>query len=113
MKVEPSGTCSVDAALDVIRGRWKPAVMWHLRSGTRRYGELRRLIPGISERMLVRQLRQCERDGIVARRVYPEVPPKVEYTLTERGRSLVAILQQLASWAERDVSPHVSSRTRR
>jgi hypothetical protein len=56
--------------------------------------------------MLARQLRQCEHDGIVERRVYPEVPPKVEYTLTERGRSLAAILQQLATWAERDVSPH-------
>lgn len=106
MKVGPSGTCSVDVALDVIRGRWKPAVMWHLLSGTRRFGELRRLVPGISERMLARQLRQCERDGIVERSVYPEVPPKVEYTLTERGRSLAAILQQLGEWAERDVPPH-------
>ena len=100
MKVGAPGTCSVDVALRVIQGTWKPALVWHLLGGTRRYAELRRLLPGISERMLARQLRQLERDGIVERCVYPEVPPRVEYTLTERGHSLAAILQQLAEWAE-------------
>jgi DNA-binding HxlR family transcriptional regulator len=100
MKAGDPGTCSVDTALRTIQGTWKPALVWHLLSGTHRYAGLRRLVPGISERMLARQLRQLERDGIVERRVYPEVPPRVEYTLTTRGHALAVILQQLAEWAE-------------
>jgi DNA-binding HxlR family transcriptional regulator len=104
VKVEGQGTCLVNVALHVVQGKWKPDLMWHLLPGTRRYGELRRLVPGITERMLARQLRQFECDGIVERRVYLEVPPRVEYTLTDRGRSLAAILEQLAEWAERGMS---------
>ena len=95
----------MDVALRVIQGTWKPALVWHLLGGTRRFAELRRLVPGISERMLARQLRQLEQAGIVERRSYPEVPPRVEYTLTERGHSLAKILQQLADWAEREAMP--------
>jgi DNA-binding HxlR family transcriptional regulator len=100
MKADHPESCSVDSALRIIEGRWKPALVWHLLNGSKRYGELRRLIRGISERMLARQLQQLERDGIVHRTVYPDVPPRVDYALTERGRSLAAILEQLAVWAE-------------
>jgi DNA-binding HxlR family transcriptional regulator len=98
--MKADGTCSVDVGLRVIQGTWKPALVWHLLGGTRRFAELRRLVPGISERMLARQLRQLEGAGVVDRRAYPEVPPRVEYTLTRRGRALADILQQLAEWAE-------------
>ena len=100
MKADGSGICSVDVALRVIQGSWKPTLVWHLLGGTRRYAELHRLVGGISERMLARQLRQLERDGVVDRRVYAEVPPRVEYTLTESGHSLAAILKQLGDWAD-------------
>jgi DNA-binding HxlR family transcriptional regulator len=103
--VKADGPCSVDVALRVIQGTWKPALVWHLLGGTRRFAELRRLVPGISERMLARQLRQLEESGIVQRRAYPEVPPRVEYTLTSRGHSLAEILRQLAEWAEEVEEP--------
>lgn len=106
MKADGAGECSVDTALAMVAGRWKPMLLWYLLSGTKRYGELRRAIDGISERMLARQLDHLERDGLVTRAVYPEVPPRVEYTLTDDGRSLAVILEQLAHWLEqRTASP--------
>ncbi len=90
--------CPVEAALDVIGGKWKSLILWWLRQRTCRFAELRRLIPGITERMLTKQLRELEADGIVHRRVYPAVPPKVEYSLTEYGRSLKRALQAICDW---------------
>jgi DNA-binding HxlR family transcriptional regulator len=90
--------CAVEAALDVIGDKWKGVVLFHLLEGTKRFNELRRLIPSITQRMLVLQLRALEKDGVVVRKIYPEVPPKVEYSLTSLGKSLKPILISLREW---------------
>ncbi|MCX2967822.1 MULTISPECIES: winged helix-turn-helix transcriptional regulator [Streptomyces] len=91
--------CGIDAAMDVVAGKWKPLILWELRHyGTRRFAELRRGLPGVSEKMLIQHLREMEEDGLVHREVYREVPPKVEYSLTEHGISLDAALTSLGEW---------------
>src|SRR3989337_677758 len=81
--------CGLDAALDVVSGKWKCLILWELHAnGTRRFAELRRELPGVREKMLTQHLREMETDGLINRDVYPEVPPKVEYSLTEHGESL-------------------------
>lgn len=91
--------CGIDAALDVVSGKWKGLVLWELHDhGTRRFAELRRALPGISEKMLTQHLRQMEADGLIHRKVYAEVPPKVEYSLTDAGTSLNEALQPLGQW---------------
>ena len=90
--------CDVEATLSVIGGRWKAILMCHLLNGRKRFGELRRLTPNATERMITLQLRELEADGVVARYVYAEVPPRVEYELTEFGRSLEAILVLMQEW---------------
>ncbi|MFC7966898.1 winged helix-turn-helix transcriptional regulator [Streptomyces cinereoruber] len=91
--------CGIDAAMDVVSGKWKPLILWELHEhGVRRFAELRRGLPGVSEKMLVQHLREMEEDGLVHREVYPEVPPRVEYTLTEHGASLNAALASLGEW---------------
>jgi len=87
--------CSVEVALDIIGGKWKGVVLYHLLSGTKRFNELKRLIPSVTQRMLTKQLRQLEEDGIINRIVYAVVPPKVEYSLTETGRLLEPLLNGL------------------
>ena len=94
--------CPVEATLDVIGGKWKVVILYHLtHDGTHRFAVLRRKIPGVSERMLTQQLRELEDDGIVHREVYPEVPPKVEYSLTEYGKSLRPITEVMCEWGQR------------
>ena len=90
--------CDVEATLSVIGGRWKPVLVCHLLSGRKRFGELRRLTPNATERMITLQLRELEADGVVARHVFAEVPPRVEYELTEFGRSLERILVLMQEW---------------
>lgn len=91
--------CGIDAAMDVVTGKWKSLILWELDNhGTRRFGELRRGLPGVSEKMLTQHLREMEEDGLVHREVYREVPPKVEYSLTEHGTSLNAALGPLGTW---------------
>ncbi|MEO0539548.1 MAG: helix-turn-helix domain-containing protein [Cyanobacteria bacterium P01_A01_bin.105] len=90
--------CDVEATLSVIGGRWKPILMCHLLGGRKRFGELRRLTPNATERMITLQLRELEADGVISRQVYAEVPPRVEYELTEFGRSLEAILTLMQDW---------------
>lgn len=92
--------CSVEAALDVIGGKWKGVIVFHLLSGTKRFKELQRSFQGITHRMLVLQLRELEEDGVVTRKVYPQVPPKVEYSLTPFGQSLRPILLLMREWGE-------------
>ncbi|GAA0251438.1 helix-turn-helix domain-containing protein [Cryptosporangium japonicum] len=91
--------CGIDAAMDVVSGKWKSLILWELdHHGTRRFGELRRGLPGVSEKMLVQHLREMEEDGLVHREVYREVPPRVEYSLTDDGRSLNEALRPLGAW---------------
>src|SRR3954465_16034335 len=90
--------CGLAASLDGIGGKWKPIVLWHLAPGARRFGELRRLVAGISEKMLIQQLREMERDGIVDRNDFREIPPRVEYSLTPFGVSLTIALRPLCEW---------------
>lgn len=93
-------TCGLDAAIDVMGGKWKGLILFELGEGPLRFGELRRAVPGISERMLILQLREMETSGLVHREVYHQVPPKVEYSLTEFGRSLNTALVPLGEWGE-------------
>lgn len=92
--------CAVEAAISLIDGKWKCVILYHLQDGTIRFNELRRRLPSITQRMLTNQLRELEADGLIGRRVYAEVPPKVEYSLSERGRSLAPILDALKSWGD-------------
>lgn len=97
-EVTPEGIPGVEATLGAIGGKWKILILWHLGIRTSRYGELRRQIPGITEKMLIQQLRELERDGIIERRVYPEVPPRVEYAFSAYGTSLRPVLCALRTW---------------
>lgn len=92
--------CPVELAVSVIGGLWKPLILFALLSGRRRFGELNRLIPGATQRMLTLQLRELEADGAISRIAYAEVPPRVEYELTELGRSLEPILRALHRWGQ-------------
>lgn len=92
--------CSVEATLDLIDGKWKGVILYHLQVGTQRFGELRRRMPNITQRMLTKQLRALETDGLVIRKVYAEVPPRVEYTLSELGESLRPVIDILKAWGE-------------
>jgi DNA-binding HxlR family transcriptional regulator len=91
-------SCGLEAALEVIGGKWKVLILWALRSEAQRFGELRRLVQGISEKMLIQHLKEMQTDGIVARKDFKEVPPRVEYALTPFGRSLNAALTPLCEW---------------
>ena len=90
--------CPVDATLDMIGGKYKALILWHLIDRTLRFGELRKLIPQATPKMLTQQLRELEEDNLIIRTVYPVVPPKVEYSLTETGRSLMPILTAMRDW---------------
>lgn len=98
--------CGLDAAVDVVGGKWKPMVLWALSVAPRRFGVLRRELPGVSEKVLTQQLRELERDGIVRREVHAQVPPKVEYSLTDLGAELDRALVPLGQWGERHM-PHI------
>jgi DNA-binding HxlR family transcriptional regulator len=94
-------SCGLDAAAAVIGGKWKPLILWALsEKQPRRFGELRRAVAGVSEKMLIQQLRELEADGIVIREVFHEVPPKVEYSLTPLGITLNTALEPLGRWGE-------------
>jgi DNA-binding HxlR family transcriptional regulator len=91
-------TCGLDAALVVLGGKWKPLILFHLAHGTRRYGELRRAIGHVSDKVLIQQLKELQADGIIDRLDYGEIPPKVEYSLTAFGRTLGKALAPLCEW---------------
>jgi DNA-binding HxlR family transcriptional regulator len=98
---EQSFNCEKEITLAIIGGKWKMLILWYLgKEGTKRFGELRTLMPGITQRMLVNQLRELEDHLIVHREVYPVVPPKVEYSLTEHGKSLLPILDAMYEWGK-------------
>jgi DNA-binding HxlR family transcriptional regulator len=91
--------CPLTALIDMIGGRWKVLALWRLRDGPKRFTELRRLMPGVTQKMLTQQLRQLEADGLVRREVFPQVPPKVVYSLTATGEELGGLLSTLSKWA--------------
>ena len=98
---EKTFNCEKELTLSIIGGKWKMLVLWHLgKEGTKRFGELKNLMPGITQRMLVNQLRELEDHLIVHREVYAVVPPKVEYSLTDHGRSLMPILDTMYEWGK-------------
>jgi DNA-binding HxlR family transcriptional regulator len=93
--------CSVEAAIGILDGKWKSIILWHLLTeDTLRFGEIRKRIPNVTQRMLTNQLRELEEDGMLHREIYPQVPPKVEYSLTPLGRSLRPILLALKAWGD-------------
>jgi len=111
--------CGLKDTLRIISGKWKPLVLFFLRDGPKRYGELKRLIPGVSDKVLIQQLKDLEADHVLARTDYKEVPPRVDYTLTPLGRSLAEAIVPLCTWgtenaaemagifAKRDALPEV------
>ncbi len=103
-------TCGLDAAADVIGGKWKPRILWALSHGPRRFGELRKEVSGVTEKMLIQQLRELESRRIVHREVYHQVPPKVEYSLTPLGETLNAALAPLDLWGAEHMEELESSR---
>lgn len=90
----------VNVTLKVIGGKWKPLILWLLSQSTLRFSELQKQASGITQKMLTQQLRELEKDGLVSRKIYPVVPPKVEYTLTEYGASLKPVLKTMAKWGD-------------
>ncbi|HTY53362.1 MAG TPA: helix-turn-helix domain-containing protein [Methanomicrobiales archaeon] len=101
----------IEATLDVIGGKWKPLIIYQLKDGTLRFSQIvSRVQPRITQRMLTKELRELERDGLVNRKVYPQVPPKVEYSLTEMGQSLIPILDDLCDWGSEHMGDHIEYR---
>lgn len=92
--------CSVETTLDVIGGKWKGVILFHLTGGTKRFNELRRMMPSVTQRVLTLQLRELEADGIIHREVYAAVPPRVEYSLTTFGHTLEPIIMQMRDWGD-------------
>jgi DNA-binding HxlR family transcriptional regulator len=95
----PKSECPLTALIDMIGRRWKVLALWRLRDGPKRFTELRRQMPGVTQKMLTQQLRQLEADGLVRREVFPQVPPKVVYSLTATGEELSGLLTTLSKWA--------------
>lgn len=93
--------CTVELTLHIIGGKWKPIILYHLgQEGTRRFGEIKKIMPNITQKMLTQQLRELESDSLITRQVYAQVPPKVEYSLSEFGRSILPVLQSLCQWGQ-------------
>ncbi len=110
LNTQRSGDCPLNHALSLIGGKWRLPIIWALnRSGTLRYNELKRRLPGVTSMMLTQVLKDLETYGIVRRTQYPEIPPRVEYTLTDTGKSLIPALESLARWGkqmqERSAAP--------
>jgi DNA-binding HxlR family transcriptional regulator len=95
--------CSVEATISLIDGKWKCVILFHLLGGTLRFNELRRRVPEVTQRMLTNQLRELEADGLIVRKVYPQVPPKVEYSISPLGRSLEPVLLGLKDWGDEHI----------
>lgn len=92
--------CALELTMDLIGGKWKLIILWHLLDSSKRFNQLDKLIPAITQKMLTTQLRELEEKGLVNRKVYPQVPPKVVYSLSERGRSLETILNEICAWSK-------------
>lgn len=99
--------CPVEAVLSLIGGKYKPIILYHLIDSTLRYNELRKIMPYATPKMLVQQLKELEADGIVNRKVYPVVPPKTEYSLTDYGKSLSPIMMSMCEWGNQNMSDRI------
>lgn len=97
---DPSTRCPAEATLAVIGGRWKVPILWHLSTRTMRFSELSRALAGVTQKMLTQQLRELEEAGVVRRQIYPQVPPKVEYSLTDTGKSLKPVIDSMCKWGK-------------
>lgn len=102
--------CSVEATLDVIGGKWKGIILYHLLDNTMRFNEIKRIMPKITTKILTNQLRELERDGLIERKIYAQVPPKVEYSITELGQTLRPLLQLLNQWGNNHISAVLEKR---
>ncbi|HEK0907489.1 winged helix-turn-helix transcriptional regulator [Pseudomonas parafulva] len=100
----PQFSCGLDATLRVVGGKWKPLILFFLFDGSKRYGELKRLVQGVSDKMLIQQLKELESDGIISRTDHKEVPPRVDYALTAIGRTLAEALIPLCGWGTENVA---------
>lgn len=99
-------SCTLTLAMDIVGGKWKMVILWQLRKTTLRFSELKRLLEGITQKMLTQQLRELEDAGLVIRTVYPVVPPKVEYRLSEEGAQLIPVLDVLCDWSSAYAAAH-------
>lgn len=102
-KAEEISHCPVAATLELIGGRWKTIILYHLVSGTRRFGDIAVRIPKISRKVLAEQLKELERDGLIKREQFKEIPPRVEYSLTELGKSLSPVMNEIAIWGNKNL----------
>ena len=100
---DPAPGCPVTHCLMLIGGKWKPVILFCIAGGVDRFGAMLRAIPGVTKQMLTQQLREMEQDGLIDRTVFPVVPPRVDYALTERGRSLLAVVAAMKDWGEADL----------
>lgn len=100
--------CGIGPAFEVIGGKWKAVILWELNNQARRFGELKRLVSGISEKMLIQQLRELEQDGLITRKAFNEIPPRVEYSTTSLGDSLNIALGPLADWGDNFIKQKIN-----
>lgn len=104
--------CPVELTMSAIGGKWKLLILWNLTGGVLRYGELRRVLPGVTHKMLTQQLRELEADGLVEREVFPVVPPHVEYRLSSSGRALVPVLDSMRDWGLGHLDPAMKGKAK-
>lgn len=95
---EKTYRCGMELTMDIIGGKWKGVILWNLRNRTLRFSQLKRKLHGVTQKMLTQQLRELEKDGLINRKVFPQVPPKVEYSLTEYGKTIVPVLYSIYQW---------------
>jgi DNA-binding HxlR family transcriptional regulator len=101
---DPSAQCPVTHCLSLIGGKWKPVILFCIAGGVNRFGAMQRAIPAVTKQMLTQQLRELEADGLINRRIYAEVPPRVDYSLTGRGHSILPVVQAMQDWGLRDAA---------
>ena len=109
-EVDSSASCPIAGSISIFGGKWKPEAIYFINLGPKRFNELRRLIPNVSQRMLTQQLRELERDGIIDRKQYLEIPPKVVYSMTDLGKTLIPIFKELEKWTKKNISKIEKSR---
>ena len=100
--------CPIEAAMDVIGGKWKPHILWKIKDAPLRFGAIQEKLPAISQKMLTRQLRALEADRLVSRTEYPGMPPRVEYALTARGQTVIPLLMSLKDWASGELADQIN-----